>query len=62
MDSPIDEWAVSRLLSSDLYLNNVGDVSNWLATMSQPPATRPSMMLVDLDLIPEEPSNVLICL
>jgi len=62
VDPPIDEWAALRSLPSDLCPNVVGDVSNWLATMSQTSATHPSRMLVDPDLIPEEPSNVLICL
>ncbi len=51
-DAQLDERAALRLLLLDLSMKVVGEAADWAATLAQAPATRPTMLLVDWDLLP----------
>ncbi len=53
-DAQLDERAALRLLLLDLNMKVVGEAADWPATLAQAPATRPDMLLVDWDLLPNE--------
>ncbi len=51
-DAQHDERAALRLLLLDLNMKVVGEAADWPATLAQAPATRPNLLLVDWDLLP----------
>ena len=53
-DAKPEERSALRLLVLDLNMEVVGEADNWPTTLTNAPATRLDMLLVDWDLLPED--------
>jgi DNA-binding NarL/FixJ family response regulator len=53
-DSRPEERSALRLLLLDLKMEVVGEAAEWSTTLANAPATRPDMLLVDWDLLPNK--------
>ena len=50
-DSQSDERLAFRLILEDLKMQVVGEAADWPTTLTQAPATRPDMIMVDWGLV-----------
>jgi len=55
-DAKREERSALRLLLLDLNMEVVGEAADWSTTLAQVPVCRVDMLLVDWDLLPNEPS------
>ena len=58
-DSRPEERSALRLLVLDLKMEVVGEASDWPSTLANVPPSRVDMLLVDWDLLPDNPSAAL---
>lgn len=58
-DSRTEERSALRLLLRDLKMEVVGEAADWSTTLVQAPLSRPEMLLVDWDLLPDAPTAAL---
>lgn len=58
-DEKSEERSALRLMLQDLQMDVVGEAVNWMTVPASAPATHPDMLLVDLDLLPEDPAAAL---
>ncbi len=59
-DAKLEERSALRLLLLDLKMEVAGEAADWSTTMEQVPASRIDMLLVDWDLLPDEPVTALV--
>ena len=59
-DAKLEERYALRLLLLDLKMEVAGEAADWSTTMEQVPASRIDMLLVDWDLLPDEPVTALV--
>ena len=58
-DSQNEERSALRLLLLDLKMEVVGEAADWATTLIQAPLLRTDMLLVDWDMLPNEPTAAL---
>jgi DNA-binding NarL/FixJ family response regulator len=58
-DSQNEERSALRLLLLDLKMKVVGEGADWATTLIQAPLLQAEMLLVDWDLLPNEPTAAL---
>jgi len=58
-DSQPDERSAFRLLLLDMKMEVVGESADWFTTLTQAPVSRVDILLVDWDLIPNNPTAAL---
>jgi DNA-binding NarL/FixJ family response regulator len=58
-DAQSEERSALRLMLQDLQMEVVGEAVDWMTVPANAPATNPDMILVDLDLLPMNPSAAL---
>jgi len=58
-DAKREERSALRLLLLDLTMEVVGEAADWSTTLAQVPACRADMLLVEWDLLPNEPATAL---
>ena len=54
-DAKLEERSALRLLILDLMMEVSGEAADWATTLAQVPVSRVDMLLVDWDLLPNEP-------
>ena len=54
-DAKLVERSALRLLLLDMDMKVVGEAADWSTTLAGTPISRPDMLLVDWELLPEEP-------
>jgi DNA-binding NarL/FixJ family response regulator len=54
-DALTEERSALRLMLIDLELEVVGEAADWPTTLANAPATNLDMLLVDWDLLPQQP-------
>ena len=54
-DAKLVERSALRLLLLDMDMKVVGEAADWSTTLARTPISRPDMLLVDWELLPEEP-------
>lgn len=58
-DGKTEERSALRLLLLDLSMEIVGEAADWPTTLNELPDSQAEMLLVDWDLLPENPSNAI---
>lgn len=58
-DAKLEERSALRLLILDLMMEVSGEAADWATTLAQVPVSRVDMLLVDWDLLPNEPAAAL---
>ena len=58
-DAKPEERSALRLMLQDLQMDVVGEAVNWMTVPATAPVTHPDMVLMDLDLLPEDPTAAL---
>ena len=58
-DARPEERSALRLLMLDLEMNVIGEGADWPTTISQAPGLDTDVLLVDWDLLPEEPTEAI---
>ena len=58
-DAKPEERSALRLLLLDLKMEVAGEAADWLTTLAQVPVSRPDILLVDWDLLPNAPGAAL---
>jgi DNA-binding NarL/FixJ family response regulator len=58
-DALTEERSALRLMLLDLKLEVVGEATDWPTTIANAPATGLEMLLVDWELLPQEPNKVI---
>jgi two-component system, NarL family, response regulator DesR len=58
-DSKNEERSALRVMLLDLNMEVVGEAADWTTTLEQAPDRRADMLLVDWDLLPNEPNAAL---
>jgi DNA-binding NarL/FixJ family response regulator len=61
-DSQPQERSALRLLLLDLEMEVVGEASDWLTAFDLAPASKPNMLLVDWNLLPQDSNAALAAL
>jgi len=55
-DSRLEERSAIRRLLQDLNMEVVGEAADWTTALAEAPVRRTDMLLVDWDLLPNEPN------
>ena len=58
-DAKPEERSALRLLLLDLKMEVAGEAADWFTTLAQVPVSKTDMLLVDWDLLPNEPVSAL---
>ena len=58
-DARTEERSALRLLMLDLEMNVIGEGADWLTTIAQAPGLETDILLVDWDLLPEDPTDAI---
>jgi DNA-binding NarL/FixJ family response regulator len=58
-DARPEERSALRLLMLDLKMNVVGEGADWPTTIAQAPGLETDILLIDWDLLPEEPTQAI---
>jgi DNA-binding NarL/FixJ family response regulator len=58
-DAKPEERTALRLVLLDLKMNVVGEAADWATTLAQAPISHTDMLLIDWDLLPENPNAAL---
>ena len=58
-DARPEERSALRLLMQDLKMNVIGEGADWPTTIAQAPGLDIDILLVDWDLLPEDPTNAI---
>lgn len=58
-DTRPEERSALRLLVSDMKMKVVGEAADWITTLSKAPSTNLDLLLVDWDLLPDEPTTAI---
>ena len=58
-DARSEERSALRLLMQDLKMNVIGEGADWPTTIAQAPGLDIDILLVDWDLLPEDPTNAI---
>jgi DNA-binding NarL/FixJ family response regulator len=58
-DAQGEERSAMRLMLQDLKMDVVGEAVEWMTVPTKAPATNPDMVLVELDLLPENSAAAL---
>lgn len=56
-DTQPEERSALRLLLSDMKMKVVGEAADWSTTLSKAPTTNFDLLLIDWDLLPDEPTS-----
>lgn len=54
-----EERSAMRVLLHDLMMEVAGEAADWSTTLAQAPVSRVDMLLVDWDLLPDQPTKAL---
>jgi DNA-binding NarL/FixJ family response regulator len=58
-DAKPEERSALRLMLQDLQMNVAGEAVDWMTVLAQAPMAHVDMLLMDLDLFPEDPALAL---
>jgi DNA-binding NarL/FixJ family response regulator len=58
-DAKLEERSALRLMLLDLKMDVIGEASDWKTTLAQAPISRIDMLLIDWNLLPNEPTAAL---